>query len=547
MPPSGSQARSAKEGPTIQREVEWTLDAPGTWTPAVAAEVADGIDLVLGDAVEHVLEATYFDTAGLALAQRGCTLRRREGGSDAGWHLKVPSRGGRAQAGALARDEVMLPLPAATDGPPSELTRLVRAWTLDEPLIAVAVLTTRRRVHPLRDRDGGAVGELAVDDVSARLVGAEGDDAPSPASASFSQWDVEAVGEGADACAALVHALVARGATPASTESKLRRALAGTGRILAPAGRPRTGAADPSAGEVFVAHVAALTDELTAEDHRVRLGQDDSVHRMRVASRRIRSALRTFAPILRTEELGEVRSGLRTVADTLGAERDLEVAQQRLVRLTADAEGWAGGDASTAKFVRGMLVPLLAREQALARAASLEAMDRPEWTALPRDLHRLIDDPPLRRRSERPATQAIPRLVGTQWDAVRTRAEAIGPSSDDEQWHRLRLAAKQARYSADAAVAPIGSDAARLARRLRDLTELLGELQDTVLLRTTLDRLMAQGTPVLHALDEIDGRALYALGRLRAAEERRAEALKAAFPGLWERAADRRSRRWLKI
>ncbi|MGH3366008.1 MAG: CYTH domain-containing protein, partial [Nocardioidaceae bacterium] len=47
------------------------------------------------DLGEQQLEATYFDTAELALAAAGVTLRRRTGGDDAGWHLKIPAGDGR--------------------------------------------------------------------------------------------------------------------------------------------------------------------------------------------------------------------------------------------------------------------------------------------------------------------------------------------------------------------------------------------------------------------------------------------------------------------
>jgi hypothetical protein len=54
-------------------------------------------------AEEQSLEAVYFDTVDLRLARAGITLRRREGGSDPGWHLKLP-------AGGDSRDEVRMPV-----------------------------------------------------------------------------------------------------------------------------------------------------------------------------------------------------------------------------------------------------------------------------------------------------------------------------------------------------------------------------------------------------------------------------------------------------
>src|SRR5690348_4833452 len=81
---------------------------------------------------EHVLEATYFDTPGLRLAAAGVTLRRRRGGSDSGWHLKLP-------IAAATREEVRVGFAGGVarrrnPQPPQELLDLVRALTRDEPV-----------------------------------------------------------------------------------------------------------------------------------------------------------------------------------------------------------------------------------------------------------------------------------------------------------------------------------------------------------------------------------------------------------------------------
>ena len=78
---------------------------------------------------EQTLEAVYFDTEDLRLARAGVTLRRRRGGDDAGWHLKLP-------AGGDSRDEVRVSdaRAARRRTPPVELVGLTRAITRAEPL-----------------------------------------------------------------------------------------------------------------------------------------------------------------------------------------------------------------------------------------------------------------------------------------------------------------------------------------------------------------------------------------------------------------------------
>jgi uncharacterized protein YjbK len=68
----------------------------------------------------------YFDTAALALAAHGITLRRRTGGVDAGWHLKLPE-------GAGARTEVTEPVGSDPDKVPRRIRQLVAVHVRDGP------------------------------------------------------------------------------------------------------------------------------------------------------------------------------------------------------------------------------------------------------------------------------------------------------------------------------------------------------------------------------------------------------------------------------
>ena len=175
---------------TVVRETErkYDLDAGGpaaldavqamTGTAGVAAASRPG---------EQLLDAVYYDTADLRLIRAGVTLRRRTGGEDAGWHLKLP-------AGAEARYEVRLPLaapagtPAAGAAPgmagqraaaplagddgavPEELAFLVRAYTRGAALAPVMHTQTSRRVVRLLDAAGQTLAEITADHVSAEPV-----------------------------------------------------------------------------------------------------------------------------------------------------------------------------------------------------------------------------------------------------------------------------------------------------------------------------------------------------------------------------------------
>lgn len=113
---------------------------------------------------EQVLQAEYFDTDDLRLIRTGITLRRRTGGSDAGWHMKLP-------AGNQTRTEIQLPLPGTVRMVPAELADLVRAYTRGKELRLVATLTTRRRVTTLLNPAGESLAKVADDDVSGKRHG----------------------------------------------------------------------------------------------------------------------------------------------------------------------------------------------------------------------------------------------------------------------------------------------------------------------------------------------------------------------------------------
>ena len=168
--------------------------------------------------VEEHLDAEYFDTADHRLLRAGFTLRRRSGGGDAGWHLKLP----RAAGGRL---EVRRPLGRSTTRVPKALSDLATAHTRGRRLIPVARLQTRRTVHRLLAEDGGPLAEVADDHVLAET--------PGEAATSWREIEVELADTdgneldeiGSELLDAVGERLRAAGATPSESSSKLARAL----------------------------------------------------------------------------------------------------------------------------------------------------------------------------------------------------------------------------------------------------------------------------------------------------------------------------------
>ena len=172
---------------------------------------------------DQLLDAVYYDTADLRLIRAGITLRRRTGGEDAGWHLKLP-------AGTDTRDEIRLPLTAPggkraatpharADAVPKELAALVRAWTRGAALAPVVHIQTSRCVLRLLDGAGQTLAEIAADHVSA-------EPADGSAATSWDEIEAELVTGGPALLTAIDTRLRRAGARPAATATKLQRALA---------------------------------------------------------------------------------------------------------------------------------------------------------------------------------------------------------------------------------------------------------------------------------------------------------------------------------
>jgi inorganic triphosphatase YgiF len=162
-----------------------------------------------------LLIASYYDTSDLRLAGARVTLRRRTGGSDEGWHLKLPVAGN-------TRRELHEPLGSDSDGVPPRFQAAVFEWAGRERLGVVAVLETRRTVRNLVAPGGEVAAELADDLVTGTVRGPA--DAPAE-SLTWREIEIELVSGRPEILAVAGARLTAAGATPSGSSSKLGRLL----------------------------------------------------------------------------------------------------------------------------------------------------------------------------------------------------------------------------------------------------------------------------------------------------------------------------------
>lgn len=490
---------------TQQLEVERKFDVDPSFAVPDLAGLA-GVATVDGP-VEHALEAVYFDTFDLRLARARITLRRRTGGADAGWHLKLPADGG-------ARWELHSPLGPAAKRPPAAVTVPVRGVLRGAPAAPVATLRTRRLVTVLRDGDGRALAEVADDTVTATVPAA---DPGAPAEVhSWREVEVE-LGSGSDVLLTAVgERLLTAGARPSSSASKLGRALAG--RLPAPA-EPVAGKNRPKAGDVVLDAVRAQITALQAADVMVRTDRPDAVHKLQVAARRLRSITAAARPVLDRGTTDPLRGELKWLGAELSEVRDAEVALARLQEVVA------------AEPVELVLGPVAARLQqnALRLAGTgheraLSTISSPRYLMLLDQLHALLEAPTLTDEASRPAGPVLRRALRRAGRRVRRRLEEaaqVDGESRPAALHELRKAAKRARYTGEVAVVVLGRPAKDLVKACKRVQDVLGEQQDSVVARTHCRQL---GLAAAAA-----GENAWTYGRLHGLEQARAERAEAAF------------------
>ncbi|HET9143929.1 CYTH and CHAD domain-containing protein [Actinophytocola sp.] len=485
--------------------------------PDTRLPVLDGLPGVVAssDPETEELDAVYFDTADLRLARSGVTLRRRSGGPDAGWHLKVP-------VGPDTRDETRVPLGAAGEEPPVELTDLLTGHTRGAALVPVARISTRRDRRRLLGADG-PLAEVTDDLVTGW---AEGD----PATAdTWREVEVE-LADGTDA-AFLDRAerrLAKAGIRRSAVASKLARVLDV---------RPERADRPATAGETVLAYLREQADALTRADLLVRKGAADSVHKLRVAARKMRSALRVFGRIVDRDRTRDLAGELRWLGARLAPARDLEVQYERFhaAATSLPAELLVGP-------VRGRLTRHFGPAEAAARREAMRTLRGKRYLRLLAAIDRLLAEPPLTAAARRPAGRELPRHVRRAHRKVARRlrdARRTAPGPDrDAQLHRMRKAAKRFRYAVVAVRPVLGKPARRTANQARTLTRVLGEFQDSVMARPVLREL---GMRAQAAAENA-----FTFGLLYGREEHIAARAERELDRAWRRTTTRKARSWFR-
>ena len=279
--------------------------------------------------------------------------------------------------------------------------------------------------------------------------------------------------------------------------------------------------------KVVRAALAQSFEQLVTYEPAVLEGRDpEAVHRMRVATRRLRSDLGTFEPVLDPTWATSLRADLRWLTGDLGAVRDIDVLHERLARdctQLPDAEAEAA-----ARALRRLDADLAAALATLSAALRSSA-----YTALRDDLADAAKQP-LLRRSRGKSRAALEHALRRRWKKLERAQRKLGARPSDGALHNVRIRAKKCRYAAEACVPVFGKDAERLARACARIQDVLGEQHDAVVAGAWLAKTAAECTP----------EEAFALGRLAELERIAAARAKGQFGSAWKKARRAARGRW---
>lgn len=299
-------------------------------------------------------------------------------------------------------------------------------------------------------------------------------------------------------------------------EQLLRRLAA----VRVPAPRPHG-----PAGDLLRTYLHSQLLSMLEEDRRVRADEPDAVHKMRVSTRRMRSALASYRRILAPEPADGVRGELKWLAGVLGAARDTQVMRSRLQALLAT---------QPADLVLGPVAQRideeLLDEYRAARSEVLKVLDSARYLRLLSALEEVVGAPDFTAEAEAAAADLAARMLRRDrrrlHDQVRAARAAENGDHRAESLHEARKDAKRLRYAAEVSHPVRAAGAEELIAAAEHVQKILGEHQDSVVTRSYLLRLRAAAAQA--------GQDGFTYGRLHALEEERGETARRQFRRAWK-------------
>ena len=407
------------------------------------------------------LVSTYYDTASHDLAHARITLRHRVERGQEAWQLKIPLGSDRQEIEVIDRSPL----------PPASLRDLLLLHLQHRRLVPVATLRVWRTGVRIR-RSRVPVAEIALDNVSVVKNGL--------VIQRFREIEIEQLGADDGLLQDLERLLRRAGARDHDGRPKLFRALSLS--ATAPDAPPERDA--PVVDHVKWA-LAQHVRWLLAHDPGTRLGtESESLHQMRVATRRLRAVLWAAEPVLVPEWAQSLENELSWLSEFLGQARDLDVQ-------IADFEKEAARLDARDRKPLAQFVTHLRIQRERAQEVVLSELKSARYLELIRRLQLAVHEPSV---MESPV--ALRELAKREFKKLRKAIRRLGPSPNHARLHEVRIKAKRARYAAELAVWSVGKSASRFIKRAQAVQDLLGNFQDALQAEVSIRAFLKQSTNV---------------------------------------------------
>jgi CHAD domain-containing protein len=278
-----------------------------------------------------------------------------------------------------------------------------------------------------------------------------------------------------------------------------------------------------------------------------RAGEDiEELHDMRVATRRMRAAIRVFGDFFEPAAIKPFNKGLRRVTRALGPVRDLDVFEEKAGRYLE----------TLPEAARSGLDPLIESwhaERGSAREEMLAFLNSPSYHEFKRDFGEFLQTAgagaqPIPRGRPEPyqVRHVAPRLIYTRYETVRAY-ETVLSEAQIETLHALRIDCKYLRYTLEFLREVLGHEAEAVIGEVKAMQDHLGDLNDAEvaigLLSDFLSDWDARQTDVPLA-ERRSGEGIVTYLASRHAEKHR---LLVTFPEAWHRLNREEVRRWLAL
>lgn len=269
--------------------------------------------------------------------------------------------------------------------------------------------------------------------------------------------------------------------------------------------------------------MSALVQALRAHAAGTRAGQDpEHVHEMRVAVRRLRAILRASRALFDDRWVDRLRSELDWLGAALGLVRDLDVLHAYLEPRLAALEG--------AEHRAGQRVlRRLTADRTRARAGLNEVLDSPRYPRILEQLETFLSRPPAAA-----SDVSLPEVAATEWKRLRKAVQKLPGRPSVDELHAVRIKVKRARFAAELARAAAGERGKRFVHQAKKLQDILGDLQDAVVIEQYLHDAIDRTEPA------------QALGRdLVKRQRKRRKKARAAFFEEWPKLKRRGREAWI--